>query len=100
MAPPDALMKGQMAVFGAGERSVYDKVKPVLEASFSNVMYTGGIGTAMIPKVLMTKSPKYSNICPVLTKIIQFQVMSNMLCCVNCLAMGEILMIGANLSLQ
>ena len=56
MAHPDALMKGQMAVFGAGERSVYDKVKPVLEASFSNVMYTGGIGTAMIPKVLMTKS--------------------------------------------
>ena len=49
-------MKGQMAVFGAGERSVYDKVKPVLEASFSNVMYTGGIGTAMIPKVFMTKS--------------------------------------------
>ena len=49
-------MKGQMAVFGAGERSVYDKVKPVLEASFSNVMYTGGIGTAMIPKVLVTKS--------------------------------------------
>ena len=48
-------MKGQMAVFGAGERSVYDKVKPVLEASFSNVMYTGGIGTAMIPKVLMNK---------------------------------------------
>ena len=40
-----------MAVFGAGDRSVYDKVKPVLEASFSNVMYTGGIGTAMIPKV-------------------------------------------------
>lgn len=67
----DALMKGQMAVFGAGDRSVYDKVKPVLEASFSNVMYTGGIGTAMIPKV-----------------------MSNMLCCVNCLAMGEILMIA------
>ncbi len=49
------------------------KVKPILEASFSNVMYTGGIGTAMIPKV-----------------------MSNMLCCVNCLAMGEILMIGIN----
>ena len=41
----------KMAVFGAGERTVFDKVKPVLEASFSNVMYTGGIGTAMIPKV-------------------------------------------------
>ena len=40
-----------MAVFGAGDRAVYDKVKPVLQASFSNVMYTGGIGTAMIPKV-------------------------------------------------
>ena len=39
-----------MAVFGAGEKTVFDKVKPVLEASFSNVMYTGGIGTAMIPK--------------------------------------------------
>ena len=41
-----------MAVFGAGERTVFDKVKPVLEASFSNVMYTGGIGTAMIPKAM------------------------------------------------
>ena len=41
--------------------SVYDKVRPVLEASFSNVMYTGGIGTAMIPKVvLMTKSGEFS----------------------------------------
>ena len=41
-----------MAVFGAGEKTVFDKVKPVLEASFSNVMYTGGIGTAMIPKAM------------------------------------------------
>ena len=45
--------------------------EPILEASYSTVMYTGRMGTAMIPKV-----------------------MSNMLCCAQVVAMGEILMIG------
>ena len=42
-----------------------------MDASYSTVMYTGGIGTAMIPKVV-----------------------SNMLCCVQVVAMGEVLMLG------
>ncbi len=45
--------------------------KTILEASYSTVMYTGRMGTAMMPKV-----------------------MSNMLCCVQVIAMGEILMVG------
>ena len=49
--------------------------EPILDASYSTVMYTGRMGTAMIPKV-----------------------MSNMLCCAQVVAMGEILMIGKRLS--
>ena len=67
----DALRKGQMAVWVAGDKDAYAKVKSVLDASYSTVMYTGKMGTAMIPKV-----------------------MSNMLCCVQVVAMGEILMLA------
>lgn len=67
----DALKRGQMAVWVAGEKDVYTYTKPVFDASYSTVMYTGGIGTAMIPKVV-----------------------SNMLCCVQVVAMGEMLMLG------
>ena len=42
-----------------------------MSASYSTVMYTGGMGTAMIPKVV-----------------------SNMLCCIEVVAMGEMLMVG------
>ena len=66
-----ALQKGQMAVWVAGEKAAYAIAKPILEASYSTVMYTGGVGTAMIPKVV-----------------------SNMLCCVQVIAMGEVLMVG------
>ena len=30
----------------------YLSVRPILEASYSTAQYTGGLGTAMIPKVL------------------------------------------------
>ena len=66
-----ALQKGQMGVWVAGEKHIFESVKPVLDASYSTVLYTGGVGTAMIPKVV-----------------------SNMLCCVQVIAMGEVLMVG------
>ena len=44
---------GQMAVWVGGDKEAYTKVRPVLDASYSSVMYTGGLGTAMIPKVNM-----------------------------------------------
>ena len=67
----DALKKGQMVAFVAGERKAFDEVKPILAASYGTSMYTGQVGTAMIPKVV-----------------------SNMLCCVQVVAMGEVLMLG------
>ena len=45
--------------------------KAILEASYSTILFMGELGTAMIPKV-----------------------MSNMICCINLVAMGESLMIG------
>ena len=42
-----------------------------MDANYIVVMYTGGMGTAMIPKV-----------------------MSNMMCCINCVAMAEMMMLG------
>ena len=47
----EALKKGQMAVWVAGEKSALESVREILNASYSTVMYTGGLGTAMIPKV-------------------------------------------------
>ena len=48
----EALKKGQMGVFLAGEKSVADEMFPLMEAVFHNVQYTGKLGTALIPKVL------------------------------------------------
>ena len=67
----EALKKGQMAVWVAGDVKSYKKVRPILDASYTTVMYTGPIGTAMRPKVL-----------------------SNMLCAVQVLAMSECFAIG------
>jgi len=67
----EALKKGQMTVFMAGEKPLADEMLPMLEDIYSNVIYTGKMGTALIPKVL-----------------------SNMLTCVHNLAMGEVFMIG------
>ena len=66
----EALKKGQMTVFLAGERSLADEVMPLMKATFSNVQYTGKFGTALIPKVL-----------------------SNCLSALNMLAATEVLMI-------
>jgi len=67
----EALKKGQMAVWVAGNKSAYESVKPVLDASYNSVMYTGALGTAMIPKVL-----------------------SNMLCGLQVCAMAEAMFIA------
>ena len=67
----EALKKGQMAVWVGGSKEAYQDVKPILAASYSSVMYTGGLGSAMIPKVL-----------------------SNMLCGLQVCAMAEAMMIG------
>ena len=56
-------------------KAIFTQCEPILDASYSTVMYTGRMGTAMIPKV-----------------------MSNMLCCAQVVAMGEILMIGRRLA--
>ena len=47
----EALKKGQMAVWVGGPKDAFLSVEPILNASYSSVMYTGGLGTAMIPKV-------------------------------------------------
>ena len=67
----EALKKGQMTVFMAGDRNVADEVRPMLDDIYSNVIYTGRMGTALVPKVL-----------------------SNMLTCVHNLAMGEAFMVA------
>jgi len=67
----EALKKGQMAVWVGGSKEAYQEVKPILDASYSSVMYTGGLGSAMIPKVL-----------------------SNMLCGLQVCAMAEAMMIA------
>merc|ERR1740128_98998 len=67
----EALKKGQMTVFMAGENTLAEEVRPMLESIYCNVIYTGKMGTALIPKVL-----------------------SNMLTCVHNLAMGEVFMIA------
>ena len=56
----EALKKGQMAVWVGGDKEAYLEVKPILSASYSSVMYTGGLGTAMIPKVNTDDLPTYS----------------------------------------
>ena len=67
----EALRKGQMTVYVAGDKPTFEKHKPILDASYCTVLYLGGTGSAMIPKVI-----------------------SNMFTCINCIAMGETMMIG------
>lgn len=67
----EALKKGQMTVFLAGDKDIADEMMPMMEDIYCNVLYTGRMGTALIPKVL-----------------------SNMLTCVHNLAMGEVFMVG------
>ena len=82
-----------MAVWVGGDKEAYTRVRPVLDASYSSVMYTGGLGTAMIPKVnrninfLSTASSCISN-------YYLPQVLSNMLCGLQVCAMAEAMLIG------
>jgi len=55
----------------AGDKQAYLDVKSILDASYNSVMYTGALGTAMIPKVL-----------------------SNMLCGLQVCAMAEAMLIA------
>jgi len=67
----EALKKGQMTVFMAGDEAVAEEYRPLLDDIYQKVIYTGKMGTALIPKVL-----------------------SNMLTCVHNIAMGEVFMIA------
>jgi len=67
----EALKKGQMTVFLAGDKDLATEMQPMMDDIYCNVIYTGAMGTALIPKVL-----------------------SNMLTCVYNQAMGEVFMIG------
>lgn len=66
----EACKKGQMTVFMGGEKKVVDEIMPIMNAVYTNVLYTGPLGTANIPKVF-----------------------SNVLSAMNCLAASEILLI-------
>ena len=100
----EALKKGQMAVWVGGDKGgvtqccavlsqlsrtsqeAYTKVKAVLDASYSSVMYTGGLGTAMIPKVMVVME--------MMLITVHTQVLSNMLCGLQVCAMAEAMLIG------
>lgn len=75
----EALKKGQMVVHLGGDKDVADAMSPLLNPSFSGIFYVGPIGSAMMVKVV-----------------------SNMLACVNIVAMGEVLMLAkkANIDLK
>ena len=47
-----ALEKGQMTVFLAGEEGVARQMTPMMEDIYQKVIYTGEMGTALIPKVV------------------------------------------------
>ena len=67
-------MKNQfqnIALQVAGDENAFNQVEPILQSSYSTVMFTGELGTAMIPKVV-----------------------SNMLCCIQVIALGEVMMVG------
>ena len=40
-----------MTVFMGGEKKVVDEIMPIMNAVYTNVLYTGPLGTANIPKV-------------------------------------------------
>ncbi|XP_064122548.1 2-(hydroxymethyl)glutarate dehydrogenase-like [Macrobrachium nipponense] len=76
----EALQKGQMIALVGGDKAVVDAVQPLFDASYSKTFYVGDtVGAAMVIKV-----------------------MSNSLCCVHVIAMGEALMMGkrANIDLR
>ena len=48
----EALRKGQMTVLVAGENDVFEYIRPILETNYMNIIFTGGSGTALIPKAI------------------------------------------------
>ena len=48
----EALKKGQMTTLVAGEKDVFEFIRPLLDASYCNVLFTGPLGTALIPKAI------------------------------------------------
>ena len=48
----EALKKGQMTVFMAGDQDLAEEMRPMMEDIYCNVLYTGKMGTALIPKVV------------------------------------------------
>jgi len=48
----EALKKGQMTTLVAGEKDVFEYIRPILDASYHNVLFTGPLGTALIPKAI------------------------------------------------
>ena len=48
----EALKKGQMTVFMAGDQDLAEEMRPMMEDIYCNVLYTGEMGTALIPKVV------------------------------------------------
>ena len=71
-------------------------MKAVLDASYSSVMYTGGLGTAMIPKVMVVMM---AVMMMVMVLTIHVQVLSNMLCGLQVCAMAEAMLIGKQVCL-
>ena len=75
-------------------------MKAVLDASYSSVMYTGGLGTAMIPKVMvvmvmmMMMMMIMMMVMMMMVLTIHVQVLSNMLCGLQVCAMAEAMLIG------
>jgi len=47
-----ALEKGRMSVFLAGKKEVANHILPLIKCSFHIVLYTGKLGTALIPKAI------------------------------------------------
>ena len=47
----EALKKGQMTVFMAGDEGVAGEIRPMMEDIYQKVIYTGKMGTALVPKV-------------------------------------------------
>ena len=66
-----------------------DEYMPLMESIYCNVIYTGKMGTALIPKVIAIafSNSNFSN-------YFHAKVLSNMLTCVHNQAMGEVFMIG------
>ena len=55
----EALKKGQMTVFLAGEADLAREMRPMMEDIYQKVIYTGKMGAALVPKVTRSGSANY-----------------------------------------